>query len=127
MLTKSEKCTKLDSTICFSMIAAHTTGVTEVEEMFRTEEFLKHEYMFNQRWAVRKMIQSYESDSKLAYIHGFDAGIDLLCAKAKVSNPAIAAAIRELADKMAEETAKTLRSMLGEEKAMVMSLALEGK
>lgn len=109
------------------MMGPHTTGVTEVEEMFRTEEFLKHEYMFNQRWAVRKMIQSYESDSKLAYIHGFDAGIDLLCAKAKVSNPVIAAAIRELADKMAEETAKTLRSMLGEEKAMVISVALEGK
>ncbi len=73
------------------------------------------------------MIQSYESDSKLAYIHGFHAGIDLLCSKAKVSNPAIAAAIRELADKMAEETAKTLRSMLGQEKAMVISVALEGK
>jgi hypothetical protein len=109
------------------MIAAQTTGVTEVEEMFRTEEFLKHEYTFNQRWAVRKMIQSYESDPKLAYIHGFDAGIDLLCAKAKLSNPVIAAAIRELADKMAEETAKTLRSMLGQEKATVVSLVLDGK
>jgi len=106
------------------MIAAHTAGVTEVEEMSRTEDF---EYMLNQGWAVKKMIQSYESDPKLAYIHGFDAGIDLLCAKAKISNPAIAAGIRELADKMAEETAKTLRSMLGEEKAAVISLTFYGK
>jgi len=92
--------------------------------MSRTEDF---EYMLNQGWAVKKMIQSYESDPKLAYIHGFDAGIDLLCAKAKISNPAIAAGIRELADKMAEETAKTLRSMLGEEKAAVISLTFYGK
>ena len=106
------------------MIAAHTLGVTEVEAMCRTEDF---EYMLNQGWAVRKMIQSYESDPKLAYIHGFDAGINLLCAKAKLSNPAIAKGIRELADKMAEETAKTLRTMLGEEKAVVITVALGGQ
>jgi hypothetical protein len=106
------------------MIAAHTLGVTEVEAMCRTEDF---EYMLNQGWAVRKMIQSYESDPKLAYIHGFDAGINLLCAKAKLSNPAIAKHIRELADKMAEETAKTLRTMLGEEKAVVITVALGGQ
>lgn len=109
------------------MVAAHTAGVTEVEEMSRSEDFLKHDYALNQGWAVKKMIQSYESDPKLAYIHGFDAGIDLLCAKAKLSNPAIAEGIRELADKMAEETAKTLRSMLGEEKAAVISLTFYGK
>jgi hypothetical protein len=106
------------------MIAAHTLGVTGVEAMCRTADF---EYMLNQGWAVRKMIQSYESDPKLAYIHGFDAGIDLLCAKAKLSNPAIAKGIRELADKMAEETAKTLRTVLGEEKAVVITVALNGE
>lgn len=79
-----------------------------------TEDFLKHEYMLNQRWTVTKMIQSYESDPRLAYIHGFDAGIGLLYAKAKLANPAIAEGIRELADGIAEETAKTMRSMAGE-------------
>jgi hypothetical protein len=60
----------------------------------------------------------------LAYIHGFDAGIDLLCAKAKLTNPAICEDIRELANKMAEETAETMRSMLGQNKAVVISLVL---
>jgi hypothetical protein len=82
--------------------------------MSRTEDLHKHEYMLCQRWAVAKMIQSDESDPKRAYIHGFDAGIDLLCARIKLSNPAMAEAVREVADKMAEETAKALRSMLGE-------------
>ena len=85
--------------------------------MFRTEDFLENEYTLNQRWAVTKMIQSYESDPSLAYIHGFDAGIDLLRTKAKLSNPTIAEDIRELTDRLAEETAKTLRSMLGERRA----------
>lgn len=106
------------------MIAAHTTRVTEVEAMCTTEEF---EYMLNQGWAVRKMIQSYESDPRLAYIHGFDAGIDLLCAKVKLSNPAAAEVVRELANKMAEETAKTLRSKLGEKEAVVISVARYGE
>ncbi len=92
--------------------------------MCRTEEF---EYILNQGWAVTKMIQSYESDPRLAYIHGFDAGIDLLCAKAKLSNPAVAEAVRELANRMAEETAKTLRAKLGEKKAVVMSVARYGE
>ena len=95
--------------------------------MSRTEDFQNHEYMLSQRWAVAKMIQSYETDPKQAYIHGFDAGIDLLCAKIKLSNPAVADGVRELADKMAEETARTLRSMLGEKRATVVSLALYGK
>ena len=109
------------------MTGLHTTGVTEVEAMSRTDDFLKQDYALNQRWTVMKMIQSYESDPGLAYIHGFDAGIDLLCAKAKLSNPAIAQGVRELADKMAEETAKTLRSILCEKRAMVVSLVLDGK
>jgi len=88
------------------------------------ERNLKHEYASSQNWTVLKMIRSYESDRNLAYIHGFDAGIALLCAKAKSSNPAMAAGIRELANKMAEETAETLRSMLGEKSAVVISLAL---
>jgi len=79
--------------------------------MFSKEELLKFEYLLNQKWAVTRMIQSYESDEKLAYIHGFDAGIDLLCAKAKLSNPAISENVKELAGKMAEETAETLRSL----------------
>lgn len=85
--------------------------------MLNKEDFLSHEYTLNHRWAVTKMIQSYESDPRLAYIHGFDAGIGLLCAKAMLSNPAIAEVIKELADRMSEETAKTLRSMLGEKSA----------
>ncbi len=95
--------------------------------MCRTEDSLKQDYALNQRWTVTKMIQSYESDPGLAYIHGFDAGINLLCAKAKLSNPAIAKGIRELADKMAEETAKTLRTVLGEEKAVVITVAFGGR
>jgi hypothetical protein len=56
-----------------------------------------------------------------AYIHGFDAGIDLLCAKAKVSNPAIAQGIRELADKMAEETAETLRTLMHDKSCTIVA------
>jgi len=87
--------------------------------MSTPEDLLKHEYTLNQKWAVTRMIQSYNSDDKLAYIHGFDAGIDLLCAKAKVSDPSIAQSIRRLADKMAEETAETLRSSMHENKHVI--------
>jgi hypothetical protein len=104
-------CPKLDSTICFSMFGPYTAGVAEVAEMLSKEDLLRCEYLLNQKWAVTRMIQSYESDEKLAYIHGFDAGIDLLCAKAKLSYPAIADNVKELAGKMAEETAATLRSL----------------
>lgn len=90
--------------------------------MFSGEDLLKYEYLLNQRWAVAKMMQSYESDQRLAYIHGFDAAIDLLCAKAKLSNPALAEGIVELAAKMAEETATTLRSMLGIKERLLPSL-----
>jgi hypothetical protein len=103
---------------------SHTARVTEVEEMFNKEDSLKHEYALSQKWAVTRMIQSYESDEKLAYIHGFDAGIDLLCAKAEFSNPAIAESVKELARGMAEETAKTLRSLIGEKKEIIVRLAL---
>ena len=95
--------------------------------MSEPENVLKHEYTLSQNWAVMKMIQSYELDPRLAYIHGFDAGIDLLCAKARLSNPTIAEGIRNLADKMAEETAEALRLMLGEKDAAVISLSLYGK
>jgi hypothetical protein len=84
--------------------------------MLSKEDLLKYEYLLNQKWAVTRMIQSYESDEKLAYIHGFDAGIDLLCAKAKLSHPAIAENVKELAGKMAEETAATLRSLTQKKK-----------
>ena len=102
----------------------HTARVTEVEEMFNKEDSLKHEYALNQKWAVLRMIQSCDSDRNLAYIHGFDAGIDLLCAKAEFANPAIAECVRELARGMAEETAKTLRSLIGEKKEIILSVAL---
>jgi hypothetical protein len=95
--------------------------------MSSAEDVLKQEYAINHQWAAMKIIQSAESDPTLAYIHGFDAGIDLLCAKAKFSSPAIAEDIRNLADKMAEETAETIRSMLGEKKAALISLSLHGK
>jgi hypothetical protein len=84
--------------------------------MLSKEDLLKCEYLLDHKWAVTRMIQSYESDEKLAYIHGFDAGIDLLCAKAKLSHPAIAENVKELAGKMAEETAATLRSLTQKKK-----------
>lgn len=89
--------------------------------MFSTEDSFKHEYALKQKWAVRKMLQCYESDSQLAYIHGFDAGIDLLCERAKLSNPTFAKGIEQLAAKMAEETAEALRSMLGEKERLLQS------
>ena len=95
--------------------------------MFSKEDPLKVEYLLNQKWAVTRMIQSYESDEKLAYVHGFDAGIDLLCAKAKLSNPAMAENVRELARKMAEETAETLRSLLSEKERITARTASHGK
>lgn len=103
------------------MLASHTSRVTEVEEMFSTEDSLDHEYMLSYRWAVTKMLRSYESDGRLAYIHGFDAGIDLLCARARISNPAIAEGMMELAAILATETAKTLRSMLSEKERLLQS------
>jgi hypothetical protein len=102
------------------VLGPYTAGVTEVSEMLSKEDLLKCEYLLDQKWAVTRMIQSYESDEKLAYIHGFDAGIDLLCAKAKLSHPAIAENVKELAGKMAEETAATLRS-LTEKKKLITS------
>jgi hypothetical protein len=89
--------------------------------MFSKDDSLQHEYMLNLRWAVTKMIQSYESDPHLAYIHGFDAAIALLCAKAKLSNPEISQGMKELADKMAEETAYTLRSMQEQKERLLQS------
>jgi hypothetical protein len=109
------------------MFAPYTDAVTEVEAMFNKEDLLKIEYLLNQKWAVTRMIQSYESDEKLAYIHGFDAGIDLLCAKAKLSNPAIAENVKELAGKMAEETAETLRSILDKKQQLTSGTALQRK
>jgi hypothetical protein len=102
------------------VVGPYTAGVAEVAEMLSKEDLLKCEYLLNQKWAVTRMIQSYESDEKLAYIHGFDAGIDLLCAKAKLSHPAIAENVKELAGKMAEETAATLR-LLTEKKRLITS------
>ena len=98
------------------MVGPYTAGVTEVAEMLSKEDLLRCEYLLNQKWAVTRMIQSYESDEKLAYIHGFDAGIDLLCAKARLSHPAIAENVKELPGKLAEETAATLRSLTEQKK-----------
>ena len=95
--------------------------------MFSEQDLLKIEYVLNQKWAVTRMIESYESDEKLAYIHGFDAGIDMLCAKAKLSNPAIAENLRELASKMAEETAETLRSLLDKKNLITAGTVLHLK
>jgi|HubBroStandDraft_5_1064220.scaffolds.fasta_scaffold419439_2 hypothetical protein len=109
------------------MSEPHTPRVREVQEKSGPENVLKDEYTFSQNWAVMKMIRSYESDQSSAYIRGFDAGIDLLYAKARFSNPAIAQDIRNLADKMAEETAEALHWMAGEKKAASISLVHYGK
>jgi len=69
------------------------------------------------------MVQSHDSDKKLAYIHGFVSGIELLCARADCSNPAIAEGIRELAHGMADENREALRSMLSKRKEIVAGLA----
>lgn len=90
-------------------------------------DLLKQAYTLNQKWAVTKMIQSYESDEKLAYIHGFDAGIDLLCARAAWSDPAIAESVRELANELTEETARTLRSLRGDKREIIVGLTFYGK
>jgi hypothetical protein len=92
--------------------------------MFRDENPLKFEYLLNHKWAVTRMIQSYDSDKKLAYIHGFDAGMELLCAKARLSNPEIAESVKGLAGKIAEETAETLRSLTGKKKLLAAKIAL---
>jgi len=74
--------------------------------MLRPNDVLTHDYELNHKWTITRIIQSYESDTKLAYIHGFDAGIHLLCEKAKLSSPAIADDVRKLANEMFEEAAK---------------------
>jgi hypothetical protein len=45
----------------------------------------------------------------------------LLCAKAKLSHPAISENVKELAGKMAEETAATLRSLTEKKKRLTTS------
>ena len=109
------------------MQAPYTHGVAEVELMFTKEDSLRYEYLLNHKWAVTRMIQSYDSDDKLAYIHGFDAGMDLLCAKASVSKPEIAASVKELAGKIAEETAETLRSLTDKKKVLAAKIAMHGR
>jgi hypothetical protein len=49
--------------------------------MLTPEDPLKHEYKLNHEWAVTRMIQSYDSDAKLAYVNGYNAGIELLAQK----------------------------------------------
>jgi hypothetical protein len=95
--------------------------------MLTPEDPLKHEYKLNLEWAVTRMIQSYDSDAKLAYVNGYNAGIELLCAKAELSNPSIAEAVRELARKMAEETAETLRSQIHKKRMITAVTSLYGK
>jgi hypothetical protein len=120
-------CTIMDSTICFCILTPYTGGVAEVEKMSGKENPLRYEYLLNHKWAVARMIQSYDWDEKRAYIHGFDAGIDLLCTKAKLSKPEIAESVKELAGKIAEETAETLRSVLGTKKVVFTRAGLRGK
>jgi hypothetical protein len=115
-------CTKVDSTICFCALALYTEGVAEVEAMFTKENSLRFEYLSNHKWAVTRMIYSYDSEEELGYIHGFDAGMDLLCTKARLSKPEIAQSVKELACKIVEETAETLGSLTGKEK-MISSKA----
>jgi hypothetical protein len=109
------------------MDTSYTSGVTEVRVMFTKEDSLRYEYLLNHKWAVTRMVQSYDSDEKLAYIHGFDAGMDLLCAKARLSKPEIAESVKELAGKIAEETAETLRSLTAKKKVLAAKIALHGR
>jgi hypothetical protein len=70
------------------------------------------------------MIESCDSDENLAYFHGFDAGIGLLCAKAGLSDPSLAQGLRQLADKMAEETAEALRFLMHEDSYIIITQTL---
>jgi len=70
------------------------------------------------------MVRSYDSGEKLGYIHGFDAGMDLLCTKARLSKPEIAQSVKELACKIVEETAETLRSLTDKEKIISSRVAV---
>jgi hypothetical protein len=106
------------------MRAPYTNGVAEAAVMFTKEDSLRHDYLLNHKWAVTRMAQSYDSDKKLAYIHGFDAGMELLCAKARLSHPEIAESVKELAGKIAEETAETLRSLAEKKKVLTSKIAL---
>ena len=108
------------------MLALYTDGVAEVGVMFTKEDSLRYEYLLNHKWAVTRMIQSYDSDKKLAYIHGFDAGMELLCAKARLANPEIAESVKELAGKIAEETAETLRSLTDKKNVLAARAASRG-
>lgn len=92
--------------------------------MFTQKDSLRYEYLLNHTWAVTRMVQSYESDKNLAYIHGFDAAMELLCAKAKLSKPEIAESVKELAGKITEETAETLRSLTSKKKVLASQIAL---
>jgi len=95
--------------------------------MFTKEDSLRYEYLLNHKWAVTRMVQSYDSDEKLAYIHGFDAGMHLLCAKVRLSKPEIAQSVMDLAGKIAEETAETLRSLTDKKKGLAAKIAMHGR
>ncbi|MGB8473376.1 MAG: hypothetical protein WCE61_04740 [Candidatus Acidiferrum sp.] len=90
--------------------------------MLTPQELLKHEYELNHKWAVTRISLSYEFDEKLAYVHGFDAGINLLCEKAKFSSPAIAEDVRKLANEMIEETARRLRALRHDKEKVFVGL-----
>jgi hypothetical protein len=53
--------------------------------------------------------------------------MELLCAKARLSNPEIAESVKELAGKIAEETAETLRSLAVNKKVLAAKVALRGR
>jgi len=92
--------------------------------MLRPHDVLKHDYDLNHKWTVTRIVQSYEADEKLAYIHGFDAGIHLLCEKAKLSNPAIAEDVRKLANEVLEEAAKTLRALKRDKEEVIIRFSM---
>jgi hypothetical protein len=101
--------------------------VAEVAVMFTKEDSLRYEYLLNHKWAVTRMVQSHDSDEKLAYIHGFDAGIELLCSKARLSKPEIAESVKELAGKIAEETAESLRPLIGKKIMLATKVSAHGR
>jgi hypothetical protein len=109
------------------MLAPYTNEMADAEVLFTEEDLLRYEYLLNHRWAVTRMIQSYDSDAKLAYIHGFDAGMELLCEKVRLSNPGIAESVKELAGKIAEETAETLRLLTEKKKVLAAKIASHGR
>ena len=95
--------------------------------MLPVEELSSRQYILNQQWAVRKMVQSHGSDKNLAYIHGFEAGIELLCDRVALSNSGIAEILRALARGMANENTEALRSVMSQQREIIFGVAFYRK